>query len=161
MCTWQVGAERGTGGERGHLWGVVGTFACCFRAKLVLGPPHYHDAFQMCQTSRVGISMGSRCARGKWGPRGGRAGKEGTCGGWLEHSRVVFGPSWCLVHHTTMTPFKCARRREWVSRWGRDVHVASGCQGEKSRVEMPLVACDWVYRVLFSGQVGAWSTTLP
>ena len=28
--------------------------------------------------------------------------------------RVVFWPSWCLVHHTTMTPFKRARRGEWA-----------------------------------------------
>src|SRR3954470_22142130 len=80
------------------LWRVIGTIACCFRAKLVLGPLHYHAAFQTYQASRSGISMGSRCAHGK-----------------------------------------CVPRRE----------------------NMHLVACDWDYRVLFSGQVGAWSTTLP
>ena len=81
------------------LWRVFKSMACCVLAKLVLGPPHHHDAFQTCQTSRAGISMGSRYA-----------------------SRT----------HTS-----------------------------KRRVEMPLAACDWDYRVLFSGQVGAWSTTQP
>src|SRR3954462_5125819 len=89
------------------LWRVVGTIACCFRAKLVLGPPHYHDTLQTCQMWRVGISTGSRSARGKSVPRSARG--------------------------------KCVTRRE----------------------NMHLVACGWDYRVLFSGQVGAWSTTLP
>src|SRR3954471_17226236 len=82
---------------------------------------------------------------------------RGVC---LGLSRVDFGPSWCLVHHTSMTSFKRARRDEWASGWSRDMHVPSGFQVEKTRVEMHLVACVWDYRVLISGQVGAWSTTL-
>ena len=82
---------------------------------------------------------------------------RGVC---LGLSRVDFGPSWCLVHHTNMTSFKRARRDEWASGWSRDMHVPSGYQVEKTRVEMHLVACVWDYRVLISVQVGAWSTTL-
>src|SRR3954468_5627111 len=44
------------------LWRVIGTIACCFLAKLVLGPPHYHDALPTCPTSRVGPRRdNSRC----------------------------------------------------------------------------------------------------
>src|SRR3954471_747039 len=45
--------------SRCTLWSM----ACCFLAKLVLGPPHYHDTFQTCQTWRVGVCMLARCAR--------------------------------------------------------------------------------------------------
>src|SRR3954462_5886885 len=44
------------------VWRVFGSMACCFLAKLVLGPPHYHDTFQTCQTWRVGVCMlGEMC----------------------------------------------------------------------------------------------------
>src|SRR4051812_28211477 len=48
--------------SRCTLWRVFGSMACCFFAKLVLGPPHYHDTFQTCQTWRVGVCMLARCA---------------------------------------------------------------------------------------------------
>src|SRR4051812_10825529 len=148
--------------------------------------------------------------------------RDAPCGVCLGVWRVVFWPSWCLVHHTTMTPFKRARRGELTYACWRDVHVPhvahtlttheSRCtlwrvfgsmaccflaklvgrapRWEKTfktggtgrvevnmlarcaratrrthtthtRVEMHLVACVWEYGVLFFGQVGAWSTTLP
>src|SRR3954471_18196826 len=49
--------------SRCTLWRVFGSMVCCFLAKLVLGPPHYHDTFQTCQTWRVGVCMLVRCAR--------------------------------------------------------------------------------------------------
>src|SRR3954468_19556850 len=91
----QVAPTRATDEWRCLLWRVIGTIACCFLAKLVLGPPHHHDAFQTCNPSRSSIAMGPR--------------------------------------------------------------YASRTDTSNRRVEMPLVACDWDYRVLFSGQVGAWS----
>src|SRR3954466_6253104 len=51
--------------SRCTLWRVFGSMACCFLAKLVLGPPHYHDTFQTYQTWRVGVCMLARCARAK------------------------------------------------------------------------------------------------
>src|SRR3954465_6358919 len=72
------------------LWRVIGTIACCFRAKLVLGPPHYHDTLQTCQTWRGGISTGSRSARGKCVPR--RENMHLVACGW--DYRVLFS---CLV----------------------------------------------------------------
>src|SRR3954470_23389762 len=83
MCTCQVARTLTTLESRCTLWRVLGGMACCFLAKLVLGPPLYHDTFQTCQTWRVGV----------------------------------------LVHHTTMTPFKRARRGEWAYECWRDVHV--------------------------------------
>src|SRR3954464_12187106 len=80
MCTWQVGAKARKVASRCLLWRVIGSIVCCFRVRLVLGPPHYHDTFQMCQTSRVGISMGSRCARGKWVPRREKSRRDASCG---------------------------------------------------------------------------------
>src|SRR3954470_15903136 len=72
MCTCQVARTLTTHESRCTLWRVFGSMSCCFLAKLVLGPPHYHDTFQTCQTWRVGV----------------------------------------CIHHTTMTPFKRARRGE-------------------------------------------------
>src|SRR3954470_7044653 len=83
--------------------------------------------------------------------------RDAPCGVW----RVVFWPSWCLVHHTTMSPFKRARRGEWAYACWRDVHVSRRTHTHHTRVEMHLVACVWEYGVLFFGQVGAGSTTLP
>src|SRR3954462_14891811 len=64
MCTCQVARTLTTHESRCTLWRVFGSMACCFLAKLVLGPPH-----------------------------------------------------------TTMTPFKRARRGEWAYACWRDVHV--------------------------------------
>src|SRR3954466_2978132 len=102
MGTCQDGGKLTIHESRCTLWRVFGSMACCFLAKLVLGPPHYHDTFQTCQTWQVGVCMLARCARA------------------TRHTHT---------HHT--------------------------------RVEMHLVACVWEYGVLFFGQVGAWSTTLP
>src|SRR3954468_9633911 len=52
-----------------------------------------------------------------------RTSRDAPCGVCLGVWRVVFWPSWCLVHHTTMTPFKRARRGEWAYACWRDVHV--------------------------------------
>src|SRR4051812_12964266 len=131
--------------------------------------------------------------------------RDAPCGVCLGVWRVVFWPSWCLVHHTTMTPFKRAkrdeqaydfsrdapwgrglgvwgvvfltnlglghhttmtpfkraRRGEWAYACWRDAHVPSRTHTHHTQVEMHLVACVWEYGVLFFGQVGAWSTTLP
>src|SRR3954464_668817 len=57
MCTCQVARTLTTLESRCTLWRVFGSMACCFLAKLVLGPPHYHDTFQTCQTWRVGVCM--------------------------------------------------------------------------------------------------------
>src|SRR3954452_23420117 len=81
MCTCQVARTLTTHESRCTLWRVFGSMACCYLAKLVLGPPHYHDTFQTCQTWRVGV----------------------------------------CIHHTTMTPFKRARRGEWAYACWRDV----------------------------------------
>src|SRR4051812_9514297 len=48
-----------------HLWCVFGSMVCCFLAKLVLGPPHYHGTFQTCQTWRVGVCFLAICAHAK------------------------------------------------------------------------------------------------
>src|SRR3954463_14894593 len=200
--------------SRCTLWRVFGSMACCFLAKLVLGPPHYHGTFQTCQTWRVGVCMLARCARAKSHALSPHTSRDAPCGVCLGVWRVVFWPSWCLVHHTTMTPFKRARRGEWAYACWRDVHVSSRththhtppcgvCMGvwrvvfwpswclvhhttmtpfkrarrgewayacwrdvhvpsrthtHHTRVEMHLVACVWEYGVLFFGQVGAWST---
>src|SRR3954463_10981371 len=138
MCTCQVARTLTTHESRCTLWRVFGSMACCVLAKLVLGPPHYHDTFQTCQTWQVGVCMLARCARAK--------------------SHAHFTTPECLVHHTTMTPFKRARRGKWAYACWRDVHVPSRTHTHHTRVEMHLVACVWEYGVLFFGQVGAWST---
>src|SRR3954451_18622560 len=126
---------------------VFGSMACCFFAKLVLGPPHYHDTFQTCQTWRVGVCMLARCARTTRRTRTHHTRVEMhlVClGVW----RVVFLPSWCSVHHTTMTPFKRARRGEWAYACWRDVHVphvAHALTTHESRCTL----CVWEYGVLF------------
>ena len=64
-----------------------------------------------------------------------------------------FGPSWCLVNHTSMTPFKHARRGEWdMNMWL--------LYREKNYHRDAVWGYDWDYRVLIFYQVGAWSTTL-
>src|SRR3954470_24041523 len=118
--------------------------------------------------------------------------------------RVVFWPSWCFVHHTTMTPFKRSRRGEWAYACWRDVHSPHTSRDapcvfgsmaccflaklvlcpphyhdtfqtfQTWRVGVCMLArcpltthesrctlCVWEYGVLFFGQVGALSTTLP
>src|SRR3954470_17069208 len=82
--------------------------------KLLLGPPHYHDTFQPCQTWRVGVCMLAKCARAKSHALSPHTSRDAPCGVCLGVWRVVFWPSWCLVHHTTMAPFKHARRGEWA-----------------------------------------------
>src|SRR4051812_33147987 len=87
-----------------------------------IGPPHYHDTFQTCQTSLVAQCVLPRCARAtrRTHTHHTRVEMHLVClGVW----RVVFWPSWCLVHHTTMKPFKRARRGEWAYACWRDVHV--------------------------------------
>ena len=134
------------------FWSVIVSRACGFRAKLVLGPPHYHDAFQACQTSRAGISMGSRCARGKCVPR--RENMHLVACDW--DYRVLFSGQVGAPHyHDAFQTCQTSRV---------DISMGSWCARGKCvprRENMHLVACDWDYRVLFSGQVGAWSTTLP
>src|SRR3954463_5962621 len=161
MCTCQVARTLTTHESRCTLWRVFGSMACCFLAKLVLGPPHYHDTIQTCQTWRVGVCMLARCARAKSHAHSPHTSRDAPCGVCLGVWRVVFWPSWCSVHHTTMTPFKRARRGEWAYACWRDVHVPSRTHTHHTRVEMHLVACVWEYGVLCFGQVGAWSTTLP
>src|SRR3954471_1671359 len=94
-----------------QLKASVWDYRVVFFAKLVLGPPHDHDTFQTCQTWRVGVLMVRPCAT-----------KKLTTHDSTYNLKRVFGtiawcflPSWCLVHHTTMTPFKRARRGEWAS----------------------------------------------
>src|SRR3954468_5413225 len=75
--------------------------------------------------------------------------RDAPCGVCLGVWCVVFWSSWCLVHHTTMAPFKRARRGEWAYACWRDVHVPSRTHSHHTRVEMHLVACVWEYGVLF------------
>src|SRR3954466_9148431 len=135
MCTCQVARTLTTHESRCTLWRVFGSMACCFLAKLVLGPPHCHDTFQTCQTWRVGVCMLARCARATrrththhthslhtlttYSPHTHHThslhtSRDSPCGVCLGVWRVVFWPSWCLVHHTTMTPFNRATRGEWA-----------------------------------------------
>src|SRR3954471_12945143 len=60
--------------------------------------------------------------------------RDAPCGVCLGVWRVVFWASWCLVHHTTMTPFKRARRGEWAYACCRDA---------------PCGVCLGVWRVVF------------
>src|SRR4051812_43293345 len=167
VCTWQVARTLTTHESRCTLWCVFGSMACCFLAKLVLGSPHYHYTFQTCQTWRVGVCMLSICAKSH--AHSPHMFPYAPCCVCLGVWRVVFWPSWCLVHHTTMTPFKRARRGEWAYACWRDVHVPHVARTlttrrthtHHTRVEMHLVACVWEYGVLFFCQVGARSTTLP
>src|SRR3954463_13967193 len=109
MCTCQVARTLTTHESRCTLWRVFGSMACCVLAQLVLGPPHYHGTFQTCQTWRVGVCMLARCARAKSHAHSPHSSRDAPCGVCLGVWRVVFWPSWCLVHHTTMTPFKRAK----------------------------------------------------
>src|SRR4051812_29992750 len=136
------------------LWRLFGEMECCFFAKLVLGPPHYHDTFQTCQTWRVGVCMLARCARVKSHAHFSHTYRDPPCVVSLPARRSSYLPSWCLVHHTTMTPFKRARRGEWAYACWRDVHVPSRTHTHHTGVEMHLVACVWEYGVLFFCQVG-------
>src|SRR3954462_4239602 len=113
MCTCQVARTLTTHESRCTLWRVFGSMSCCFLAKLVLGPPHYHDTFQTCQIWRVGVCVLARCVRAKSHALSPHTSRDASCGVCLGVWRVVFWPSWCLVHYTTMTPFKRARRGEW------------------------------------------------
>src|SRR3954471_773657 len=122
MCTCQVARTLITHESRCTLWRVFGRMAGWFLAKVVLGPPHYHDTFQTCQTWRVGVCMLARCARAKSHALSPHTSRDAPCGVCLGVCRVVFWPSWCLVHHTTMTPFKRARCGEWAYACWRDVH---------------------------------------
>src|SRR3954464_4537620 len=149
MCTCQVARTLTTHESRCTLWRVFGSMSCCFLAKLVLGPPHYYDTFQTCQTWREGVCMLARCARAKSHALSPHTSPDAPCGVCLGVCRVVFWPSWCLVHHTTMAPFKRARRGEWAYACWRDVHVPSRTHTHHTRVEMHLVACVWEYGVLF------------
>src|SRR4051812_34220979 len=98
---------------------------------------------------RVGVCMLARCARAKSHALSPHTSRDAPCGVCLGVWRVVFWPSWCLVHHTTMTLFKRARRGEWAYACWRDVHVPSRTHSHHLPVEMPFVACVWEYVVLF------------
>src|SRR3954469_1983370 len=77
--------------------------------------------------------------------------RDAPCGVCLGVWRVVFWPSWCLVHHTTMTPFKRARRGEWAYACWRDVHVphvestitTHEARGSLWRVFGSMACCFW------------------
>src|SRR4051812_34220978 len=90
MCTCQVARTLTTHESRCTLWRVFGSMACCFLAKLVLGPPHYHDTFQTCQTWRVGVCMLARCARAKSHTLSPLTSRDALCGLCLGVCRVVF-----------------------------------------------------------------------
>src|SRR3954465_9000711 len=149
MCTCQVARTLTTLESRCTLWRVFGSMACCFLARLGLGPPPCHDPFQTCQTWRVGVCMLARCARAKSHAHSPHSSRDAPCGVCLGVWRVVFWPGWGLVHHPAMTPFKRARRGEWAYACWRDVHVPSRTHTHHARVEMHLVACVWEYGVLF------------
>src|SRR3982751_5045104 len=153
MCTCQVARTLTTLESRCTLWRVFGSMACCFLAKLVLGPPHYHDTFQTCQTWRGGVCRLASSSPTRSPSHLPHSSRDAPCGVCLGVWRVVFWPSWCLVHHTTMTPFKRDRRGEWASACWRD--VPSRTHTPHTRVEMHLVVCVCEYGVLFFGQVGA------
>src|SRR3982750_2132560 len=127
--------------SRCTLWRVFGSMACCFLAKLVLGPPHYHDTFQTCQTWRVGVCMLARCARAtrRTHTHHTRVEMHLVClGVW----RVVFWPSGCLVHHTTMTPFKRARHGEWAyACWARCARAKSHAHSPHTSRDAPCGVC--------------------
>ena len=152
-------------------------------AKLVLGPPHYHDTFQTCQTRRVGVFILSNVpdvANGRLHPaemctchtshaHSPHTSRDASCGVCLGVRRVDCWSSWCVVHHTPMTPLKRVRRGERATSSCRDVHVPHVARTlptrrthtPHTRVEMHLVASVWDYRVVFFCRVGAWSTTRP
>src|SRR3954463_9503084 len=161
MCTCQVARTLTTLESRCTLWRVFGSMAYCFLAKLVLGPLH-HTTMTPFKRARRG-EWAYACWRDVHVPsrthtHSPHSSRDAPCGVCLGVWRVVFWPSWCLVHHTTMTPFKRPSRGEWAYACWRDVHVPSRTHTHHTRVEMHLVACVWEYGVLFFGQVGAWST---
>src|SRR3954465_613355 len=142
MCTCQVARTLTTHESRCTLWRVFGSMACCFLAKLVLGPPHYHDTFQTCQVARTLTILESRCTL--WRVFGSMA----CC--FL--AKLVLGPP--HYHDTFQT---CQTWRVGVCMLAKGARATRRTHTHHTRVEMHLVE----YGVLFFGQVGAWSTTLP
>src|SRR4051812_9514296 len=131
---------------------------CCFLAKLVLGPPHYHGTFQTCQTWRVGVCMLARYARAT----------RRTHSHLTRVERCVFGSMvCCFLAKLVLGPPHYHDTIQTCQTWRVGVCMLARYARAKSHADSPdtsrdaLVVCVWEYGVLFFGQVGTWSTTLP
>src|SRR4051812_40020968 len=157
MCTCQVARTRTTHESRCTLWRVFGSMVCCFLAKLLLGPPHYHGAFQTCQTWRVGVCMLAKCARAKSNAHSTHTSREMSIWEYVFFFGQVGTWFTTLPWHLSNVPDVASGRMYagemctcQVARFLTSHESSGECLGVLCVV---FLACVWEYGVLFFGQV--------